>query len=68
MSNLLYLGLVVLLSVIGSIIVWYRTRKPKSLESGIDEFHRELRALAPEQRRQARDRWASSNRGEQRSG
>ena len=32
-------------------IVYYRHRRPKSLESGIDEFSRELRALAPKRDR-----------------
>jgi len=47
MSNLVYLLVAVGLSVIGSLVVYYRHRRPKSLESGIDEFSRELRALAP---------------------
>ena len=50
MSNLLYLLLAVILSVVGSLILWYRHRKPTSMEAGIDEFNRELRALAPEKR------------------
>ena len=28
--------------------LYMRTRKPKTMESGIDSFQRELRALAPE--------------------
>jgi hypothetical protein len=47
MSALVYLLVAVSLSVIGSLILWYRHSRPKSLESGIDEFSRELRALAP---------------------
>ena len=47
MSSLVYLFVVIALSVIGSMFVYYRHRRPKSLESGIDEFSRELRALAP---------------------
>ena len=50
MSNLLYLLVAVALSVIGSLALWYRHRKPRSLEYGVDEFQRELRALAPERR------------------
>lgn len=50
MSNLLYLLLAVSLSVVGSVVLWLRHRKPRSLESGIEEFQRELRALAPERR------------------
>lgn len=47
MSSLVYLFVALGLSIIGSLILWYRHSRPKSLESGIDEFSRELRALAP---------------------
>lgn len=49
MSNLVYLLLAVTISLVGSLVVWYRHRQPRSLEFGIDEFQRELEALAPEQ-------------------
>ncbi len=29
-------------------VLWYRDQKPTSLSDGIDEFHRELEALAPD--------------------
>lgn len=51
MSSLVYLLVAVALSVVGSLIIYYRHRRPKSLESGIDEFSRELRALAPKRDR-----------------
>lgn len=47
MSSLVYLFVAVALSIMGSLILWYRHRRPRSLESGIDEFSRELKALAP---------------------
>ena len=47
MSNLLYLMIALGGSVVGSLILWARHRKPTSMESGIDEFHKGLRALAP---------------------
>lgn len=50
MSNLLYVLVAVAVSVIGSLALWYHHRKPRSLEYGVDEFQRELRALAPERR------------------
>ena len=50
MSNLLYVVVAVGLSVLGSLVLWYHHRKPRSLEYGVDEFQRELRALAPERR------------------
>jgi hypothetical protein len=49
-SNLLYLVIALALSGLGSLILWYRHRRPRSMEAGIDEFERELRALAPEHR------------------
>ena len=48
MSNLLYLVIAVGLSLIGSLILWLRNRQPKSLEAGIQQFSKGLRALAPE--------------------
>ena len=47
MSALVYLLVAIALSIVGSLFLWYRHSRPKSLESGIDEFSRELRALAP---------------------
>jgi hypothetical protein len=49
-ANLLYL-----LGAVAAIIVilsglYMRTRKPKTMEYGIDSFARELRALAPDER------------------
>lgn len=49
MSNLVYLLLAVTFSLLGSLFVWYRHRQPRSLEYAIDEFQRELEALAPGQ-------------------
>jgi hypothetical protein len=54
-ANLLYLvGAMVAIAVICSVL-YVRTRKPKSLEYGIDSFRRELRALSPERRDAERD-------------
>jgi hypothetical protein len=49
-SNLLYLGFAVVLSIVGGTLLYLRTRKPTSLNAGIEEFQRELRALAPDKR------------------
>ena len=51
MSNLLYLLAAALLSAAGCLVIWARHRKPSGLEAGIDEFSRELQALAPDQPR-----------------
>ena len=48
MANLLYLfGAIAAIVVICSTL-YLRTRKPKTMEYGIDSFRRELRALAPD--------------------
>lgn len=62
MSNLLYLGLAVLLSVVGCVVLYLRNRKPTSLTHGIEEFQRELKALAPD-RRPSDPREAQGRRG-----
>ena len=46
-SNLIYLVLALGGSVVGSLVIWFRHRKPTSVESGIDQFNRGLRALDP---------------------
>ena len=56
MINLLYVGLAVLVTVVGSLIMVLRNRRPRSVESGVEEFARELRALAPEPEQAARRR------------
>ena len=48
MINLLYLGLAVAVSLLASVVMVLRNRRPRSLESGVQEFSRELRALAPD--------------------
>jgi uncharacterized protein YoxC len=54
-ANLVYLvGAIVAIAVICSVL-YVRTRKPKSVEYGIDSFQRELRALSPERRGTERD-------------
>lgn len=47
-SNLIYLMLALGGSVVGSLVMWFRHRRPTSFESGIDEFNRGLRALDPD--------------------
>jgi hypothetical protein len=47
-ANLLYLiGAIAAIAVICTVL-YVRTRKPRTLEYGIDSFQRELRALSPE--------------------
>ena len=44
----MYVLVAVGLSLVGSIILVLRARKPRSMEAGIREFSRELRALTPD--------------------
>jgi hypothetical protein len=46
--NLLYVGLALAVSALVSLIVVVRNRRPRSLQSGVEDFARELRALAPD--------------------
>ena len=36
------------LSALGTAVLVWRNRQPNRIETGINEFHREMRALAPE--------------------
>lgn len=63
MASLFYLALAVTLSVVGTLILWLRHRKPQSLEHGIEEFSRELRALSPERRAEQQRRAGRGGRG-----
>ncbi|MBV8159430.1 MAG: hypothetical protein JO265_00755 [Acidimicrobiia bacterium] len=48
MTNLVYLGIAVVLSALGSLVLWMRHRKPRSMEAHMQRFARELEALAPD--------------------
>jgi hypothetical protein len=48
MNALVFLLVALLLSLLGSIVLWLRNRKPTSLHSSIDSFRREMNALSPE--------------------
>jgi hypothetical protein len=53
-SALIFLGVAVVVSLVGIAIMALRARQPTSLESGIDAFKREMRALEPEDERRQR--------------
>jgi hypothetical protein len=54
-ANLLYLiGAVVAIAVICGVL-YMRNRRPRSMDSDIDSFRRELRALSPERLPTERD-------------
>lgn len=48
MSVLLYPLAAVAVVVVASVVMWFRSRQPTSIESGIEAFSREMRALSPE--------------------
>jgi hypothetical protein len=43
----MFLGIALVLSVLGCGILWMRSRQPGSMEAHIRDFERELEALAP---------------------
>jgi hypothetical protein len=49
MSALAFLLLAVAISVLGSLLLLVRVRKPTSAEYSIEAFRREMDALSPEQ-------------------
>jgi hypothetical protein len=54
-NALVFLGIAVVLSLIGCGILWMRSRQPGSMEAHIRDFERELDALAPDRQRPTRD-------------
>jgi hypothetical protein len=48
MTGLVFLLIAFVLSIGGSVALWLRHRDPTSLDHGVDEFQREMRALAPD--------------------
>lgn len=52
--NLAFLGVAVVVSVVGVTVLWLVRRKPRSMEAGIRAFSRELEALAPPDSRATR--------------
>lgn len=56
MTALSFLLLVVVVSLVGTGYLLLRQRTPHSIESSIDEFHREMHALSPGGRPTERDR------------
>ncbi len=54
MTTLYFLLIPVVGITLGCLVIWARGRKPKTFESGIDSFQREMHALSPEQERAER--------------
>lgn len=47
MNALAFLMIVLVVSGVGALVLWLQHRKPTTLESGIEDFQREMRALRP---------------------
>lgn len=52
-----FLMIAVVISVVGSTILYLRSRTPSSLDSGIENFRREMQALAPRDEQVPPRRW-----------
>ena len=57
MGAVAFLMIAVVISVVGSTVLYLRSRTPSSLESGIDTFRREMQALAPRDDEPVPRRW-----------
>jgi len=57
-TQLIFLGVAIVISLIGCGLLWLRHRKPRTMEAHMDAFSRELRALAPDDQRHERRRLA----------
>jgi hypothetical protein len=47
MSGLVFLLAALALSVVGSLVLWLHQRQPTSFDQGIEDFSKEMKALAP---------------------
>lgn len=63
MSALLFLAIPVVIITVGCCVLWLRARNPNTLESGIDSFQREMRALSPDEERRTRRGGAGGSGG-----
>jgi hypothetical protein len=64
-----YLAMVAILSIVGIVWIVVRNRRPTSMESSIDDFARNLEALAPpDERLPRRTAKAPRNTGARRAG
>jgi hypothetical protein len=52
-----FLLIAVVISVVGSTFLYLRSRTPSSLDSGIENFRREMQALAPRDEQAPPRRW-----------
>ena len=55
-GGLAFLLIAVIVSGVGVFVLWMRNRGNASVDSGVDEFRREMRALSPNRRDDERRR------------
>ena len=67
MSPLAFLAIPLVIVTVGCLWLWARSRRPYTLDSGIDDFQREMRALSPDNDRYRAGRGAERGR-DQRDG
>lgn len=48
MSGVVFLGIAVLVSVVGTIVLWARNRTPDTPDASIEEFRSKMAALSEE--------------------
>lgn len=49
-GGLAFLLIAVIVTGIGTLVLWMRNRDSTSLDHGVEEFQREMRALSPDKR------------------
>jgi hypothetical protein len=57
MNAVVFLLIAVGIAVVGSVVAFMRNRNPASVESGIDDFRKEMQALAPRPDEGRREIW-----------
>ena len=55
-GGLAFLLIVLVISGLGLFVLWVRNRDSASLDQGVEEFQREMRALSPDKRDEERRR------------
>jgi hypothetical protein len=53
-SNLLFLVAAVAVAALGIAVLWARSRAPRSVDSGVEGFNRQMDALSPRDKRPPR--------------
>jgi len=67
-NALVFLGIALMVSLLGCLTLWLRSRQPRSMDAHIRDFARELDALAPgmptdDSRRRSKGRSGDTDRG-----